>query len=149
MTMEQLSSSEDKEKHKEKRRRKESIRRRRKKEKRRKKQHKSSSRMRVQTHGASIQHSLLKNQTLWPKMRGPVEEGGVGEEQERRPEEGAVEAQGSPCLQGGCELCLPGASSGRLTSGWRAFPLVLLPADPVGPNSLEIPRAGRPDEGKL
>lgn len=61
------------------------------------------SRMRVQTQNDGawlVQHSLLKNQTLWPKMRGPVEEGGVGEEQERRPEEGAVEAQVLPCLPG-------------------------------------------------
>ena len=35
------------------------------------------------TRARLVQHSLLKNQTLWPKMRGPVEGGGVGEEQER------------------------------------------------------------------
>ena len=61
----------------------------------------SQMRVRTQNDGAwLVQHSLLKNQTLWPKMRGPVEEGGVGEEQERRPEEGAVEAQVLPCLPG-------------------------------------------------
>ena len=63
------------------------------------------SRMRVQTQNDGawlVQHSLLKNQTLWPKMRGPVEEDGVREEQERCPEEGAVEAQVRvlPCLPG-------------------------------------------------
>ena len=60
-------------------------------------------RVRTQNDGAwLVQHSPLKNQTLWPKMRGPVEEGGVGEEQERRPEGGAVEAQVRvlPCLPG-------------------------------------------------
>ena len=76
----------------------------RKKRKRRKNESISlPSRMRVQTQNDGawlVQHSLLKNQTLWPKMRGPVEEGGVGEEQERRPEEGAVEAQVLPCLPG-------------------------------------------------
>ena len=51
--------------------------------------------------------------------------------------------------------CLPGRMPVvrcqvlALTSGWRAFPLVLLPADSVGPNSLEMPQAGRPDEGSL
>ncbi|XP_017902991.1 PREDICTED: uncharacterized protein LOC102179628 [Capra hircus] len=63
----------------------------------------SQMRVRTQNDGAwLVQHSPLKNQTLWPKLRGPVEEGGVGEEQERRPEGGAVEAQVRvlPCLPG-------------------------------------------------
>ena len=42
-----------------------------------------------------------------------VEEGGIGEEPERRPEGGGVGSQArvSPAFQGGCEL--PGASSGH------------------------------------
>ena len=95
-----------------KRRRKKNIRRRRKKRKRRKNESislPSQMRVRTQNDGAwLVQHSPLKNQTLWPKLRGPMEEGGVGEEQERRPEGGAVEAQVrfSPAFQGGCELCV-------------------------------------------
>lgn len=64
-----------------------------------------------------VQHSLLKNQTLWPKMRGAVEEGGVGEEQERETPRGkpcGVPGAGSHLPSREDVSCvLPGASSGH------------------------------------
>lgn len=64
-----------------------------------------------------VQHSLLKNQTLWPKMRGPVEEGGGGEEQEREAPKGktcGVPGAGSHLPSREDVSCvLPGASSGH------------------------------------
>ena len=99
-----------------------------------------------------VQHSLLTNQTLWPKMRGPWRKAGseTNWRDTRRAGVWGPRRGFSPAFQGGCELCVARCQLWtRLTSGWRAFPLVLLPADSVGPNSLEMPQAGRPDEGSL
>ena len=87
-----------------------------------------------------VQHSLLKNHTLWPKMRtrgGRWSQRGRGERDAPRGGMWCPRGGFSPAFQGGCELGVAGFSLWtRLTPGWRAFPLVLLPADLCGPQLL-------------
>lgn len=99
-----------------------------------------------------VQHSLLTNQTLWPKMRGPWRKAG-SETNWRDARRAGVwgPRRGSHLPSREDSSCaLPGASSGHawLQAG-ELFPLCSSLLIPVGPNSLEMPRAGRPDEGSL
>ena len=87
-------------------------------------------------------------------MRGPVEGGGVREEQERETPKGktrGVPGAGSHLPSREDASCVsPGASSGHawLQAG-QLSPLCSSLLIPVGPNSLETSRAGQPDEGSL
>ena len=140
-----------------KRRRKKSIRRRRKKRRRRKNESISlPSQMRVRTQNdeslACSTFSSQKPNTVAKDERtrgGRWSRRGTGERDAQREDAWCPRCRFSPAFQGGCELCVAGASSGHawLQDG-QLFPLCPL-LIPEGPNSLETPRAGRPDEGGL
>lgn len=136
------SSSECKEKHKKKKKKEKHKKKKKEKKKKKKRKHKSSkSNESSDSEWQGVdwlgRHSLLQNQTLWPKMRGlrsPRGTGGTPREEERWWHRCGFSATfQESCEPQERERVLPGASSGeRLMPGWKALLIVLLPADHCG-----------------
>ena len=148
------SSSEDKEKHKKKKKKEKHKKKKKEKKKKKKRKHKSSkSNESSDSEWRSLACSTFSSQKPNTVAKDERTRGG------RRSRRGTGETpRGRGCRGPGSPLpsredvscVLPGASSGHawLQAG-ELFPLCSSLLIPVGPNSLEMPRAGRPDEGRL